>query len=300
MLTIFACPKPFTDPHIATIQRNAITSWTLLRPRPEIILLGGEKGVAEICAELGLRHVPEIARNEFGTPLLSDIFQKGQELATNDILCYVNSDIILMSDFMIAIQTVTSWCRCRQFLVVGRRWDLDLTNPIAFADSTWEDLLRAEVLRAGAPRPANWIDYFVFPKGLFGDIPPFAIGRTTYDNWLIWKARSFGSPVIDASGCVLAVHQNHAYSHHAQGREGIFSGVEARRNAFLAGPETAKLVNGTDACTHVLTEKGVRLALVEKCSLEWLRWELNRRLFLLSPTAAKYWELVKSGIRQLI
>jgi hypothetical protein len=69
MLTIFACPKPFTDPHIAIIQRNAITSWTLLRPRPEIILFGDEPGVTEICKELGLRHVGEVERNEYGTPL---------------------------------------------------------------------------------------------------------------------------------------------------------------------------------------------------------------------------------------
>ena len=39
LLTLFSAPKPFTDPHIALIQYNAIQSWTLL-PDVEIILLG--------------------------------------------------------------------------------------------------------------------------------------------------------------------------------------------------------------------------------------------------------------------
>ena len=42
MLTLFAVPKPFRD-HTAMIQRNAITSWTLLRPHPQIILFGRKR-----------------------------------------------------------------------------------------------------------------------------------------------------------------------------------------------------------------------------------------------------------------
>ena len=30
LITLFSAPKPFIDSHIATIQRNAIKSWTLL------------------------------------------------------------------------------------------------------------------------------------------------------------------------------------------------------------------------------------------------------------------------------
>ena len=50
MLTIFAVPKPFRG-HIGVIQRNAIRSWTLLRPACDIILMGNEEGIAEIAAE---------------------------------------------------------------------------------------------------------------------------------------------------------------------------------------------------------------------------------------------------------
>src|SRR5437868_6839668 len=47
-LTVFATMKHFRG-RAAVHQRNAIRSWTLLRPRPEVILFGDEDGVVQIC-----------------------------------------------------------------------------------------------------------------------------------------------------------------------------------------------------------------------------------------------------------
>src|SRR5512145_940722 len=98
LITLFSAPKPFTDPHIAVIQRNAITSWTLL-PDVEVILLGEETGLAEAAKELGVKHVPNVARNESGTPLISSMFQLARENSNSDLLCIINTDMILMPDF---------------------------------------------------------------------------------------------------------------------------------------------------------------------------------------------------------
>jgi hypothetical protein len=230
MLTIFACPKPFTDPHIAIIQRNAITSWTLLRPRPEIILFADEPGTAEICQELGLRHVPEVVRNEYGTPLLNDIFERAQAAASHRLLCYVNADIILMSDFLPAVRRIPF----RRFLMVGQRWDVDLDHALDFSQPNWEAHLRRYVAKRGVLHPPTGIDYFVFPRGLWGEIPPFAIGRTAWDNWLIYRARAQGAAVVDATRAVMAVHQNHDWSHIPGGEREVWEGPEAQRNRNLA------------------------------------------------------------------
>ena len=53
LITLFSAPKPFTDPHIAMIQRNAIKSWTLLHD-VEVILLGEEAGLDEAARQLGV------------------------------------------------------------------------------------------------------------------------------------------------------------------------------------------------------------------------------------------------------
>lgn len=230
MITLFSTPKPFRG-HIKIIQRNAISSWTRLQPRPDIILFGDDEGTADVANEFGARHVPEVACNEYGTPLVNDLFEKAQRLATADVLCYVNADIILMSDFTQAVAEVGR--RKRRFLMVGQRWDVDVDVPLDF-ELDWEQRLRAHVSRHGQLHPSCGIDYFVFPLGIWGKIPPFAIGRTAWDNWLVYRARDRGAAVVDATRAVTAVHQNHDYTHIPDGIEGVRNGPEAQRNLDLA------------------------------------------------------------------
>ena len=223
MLTILSTPKAFTG-LFAVIQRNAIESWTKLEPRPEIILFGRDPGTAEICDELGLRHVPDVATNAHGTPLLSDMFMTGQALAANPVVCWANADIIFSPTVMRAAQIVTD--HPRPAYLVGRRTDIDQLTPLDFFDG-WSEQLAARARREGERKPANWIDYFMFTRGLFVELPPFAIGRPGYDPWLIWRAADLGADVIDATDYVLAVHQRHDYSH-VGSRAAVFGGVEAR------------------------------------------------------------------------
>ncbi len=268
MLTLFSIPKPFRG-HIATIQKNAIKSWTLLRPECEIILFGDDGGTAEVAKEFGVRHIPEVARNEFGTPLVNDLFVKAQTMTTNNLLCYVNADIILMSDFLPAVQRVK---KKRRFLLVGQRWDIDLDKPWDFEQPDWEERLQAYVTKTGKLHTRGGVDYFVFPRGLYYKIPPFAIGRTTWDNWLIYKARSLGVPVIDAIGSVTAVHQNHDYAHCSGGEIGAWKGPEAKHNLEIAGGY--KCAFALQDATHLLTSKKPKLDLSR-------RW-LSRHLYTLS------------------
>jgi hypothetical protein len=263
MLTLFTTAKPFRA-HIGIIQRNALQSWKALHPQIEIILFGNDEGAAEVAQEFGLRHEPHVACNELGTKRLNYLFARAQAIARHEILCYINCDIILMQDFCRAIERVRA--AHREFLIVGRRWDTEITAPLAFARPNgqsqerhlcfiprvqrdespdwrprdpqaphWEDDLRSLALRRGRKRTADWIDYFAFSRGVYGpDMPPFVL-RVFWDNWLVWKALDSGKPVVDASRAVMAVHQNHDYSHHPQGKPGVWNGEEARRNAQLAG-----------------------------------------------------------------
>ena len=232
MLTIFTTAKPFRG-HIRIIQRNALQSWKALHPEIEIILFGADEGAAEAAQEFGLRHEPQVERNEWGSKRLDYLFAQAQTMARNEILCYINCDIILMQDFWCAIERVRAMHR--EFLMVGRRWDTDITEPLAFERREWAEELRSVASRCGRKCAAEWIDYFAFSRGLYGpDMPPFVL-RVFWDNWLVWKALDSGKPVIDASRAVMAVHQNHDYSYHPQGKAGIWSGEEAGLNGQLAG-----------------------------------------------------------------
>jgi len=252
MFTLFSMPKAFRG-HFGIIQRNAILSWTRIHPRPEIILFGEEDGIAELAREAGLRHVQEVARNEYGTPLMSDLFERAQSLASHNILCYVNADIILPRNFSQAVQRVASWRE--RFLMVGTRFNVDLDEPKIYDSAEQESRLLALVKSQNNPIAIGALDYFVFPRGQVADIPPFAIGRGGWDNWLLWKTRSLGIPLVDVTPVVLAIHQNHDYSYGAEpGHKDVLTGEEVKRNGQLVGRNTCTL----DDITHKLTPQGMR------------------------------------------
>jgi hypothetical protein len=243
MLTLFSTPKPFVG-HIDVIQRNAILSWQRLHPDIEIILVGDDSGAAEICAELAIRHIPQVERNKYGTKYLASIYDRVQEAARHNVLCHVNCDIVLISDFRRAAEVVMQ--KRQQFLMAGRRWDVDVQSPLDFKAAEWESQLRKLSLASGRQRPPQWIDYFLFSKGLYyKKIPEFVIGRPGWDNWLLWYPLSQRVPVIDASSAVLAVHQNHDYSYHPAGEKGVWEGEEARENYRLHEGKFRTLANAT-------------------------------------------------------
>jgi hypothetical protein len=257
MLTLFTLPKPFRG-HINVIQRNAIESWRRLHPDVEIILFGDEEGTREAAQEFRARHEPEIRRYEDGAPLLDSIFSRAQEAARYNTLCYVNCDIVLMSDFRRALElTLASH---KRFLMVSKRWNMDITAPLDFEATDGETRLRTLVCQEGKEQRACSIDYFAFTRNRRLHVPPFAIGRYRYDQWLIWKFLFMHVPVIDASPVVRAVHQNHDYSHLPEvgAKGGVLSeeSEHALRNLRLAGG--ARHLYTIDDATHILESTGMR------------------------------------------
>lgn len=259
MLTLFTVPKPFRD-HIAVIQRNTIQSWLRLEPACQVILFGNEVGVAEVAAEFGLMHIPQVLCNPFRTPLLDGIFRTAQQRARHDLLCYINADIILLGDFVAAVRRMPP----TPFLMAGQRWNVELRKPLDFSAADWEARLRENIKRTGVRGGAAYIDYFVFRRGNWQDLPPFAVGRPRWDNWMIWRARSLGFPVIDATEMVTAIHQDHDYRHVPQGINGTWNGPEANANLLLAG-----------GLAHVFTLKDANRILTTD-GLCRPRWTINR------------------------
>jgi hypothetical protein len=253
MLTLFSTPKPFQG-HIGIIQRNAIQSWMRVHPDVEIILFGDEVGAAEVCREFGLRHVPQVHRNKWGTKLLRGFFEPAQQMARHELLCYINCDIMMMPSFADSIQTVNS--AFRQFLMVGQRWNTDVMVPWDFNHADWDRRLSAFVTERGSLLDATGIDYFVFRRGLYRDMPDLVIGRIWWDHWLIWRARSLRVPVVDATRTVTAVHQNHDYSYHPAGAAGVWQDEQSKKNFELAGGKW-HLYTIEDS-THRITAGGIR------------------------------------------
>jgi hypothetical protein len=261
-------PKAFHG-HIGVIQRNAIASWTRLRPRPEVYLFGEEKGIAEIAAELQIHHLHDIARSEFGTALLDDLLRRAREIAGAAQLCYVNSDIMLQQEFLDGVSKVAE--QLPKYLVVAHRLNVEVAEIIDFS-AGGEGKLRDEVLPRGLPGNHTAIDVFVFPAEVFQQVPPLALGRAWFDQWLIKEARRQNIPVVDVTEVARAIHQNHEYGHIAGGQKGAYWGEEALRNLAIYGgvPHAFTLLD----VTHELRREGrlrrVHLRRARHVAHEWI------------------------------
>ncbi len=213
------------------IQRNAIRSWVALGPEVEIILMGKEAGIAESAAELGVNHRPDVGCNELGTPLISSMFELARQANDSPLLLCINADIILLPGMLEAAHEIA--VQTDQFLAVGQRWDLDLRQSLSI-EPGWVEHLRDEVKQRGRIHPAVGSDYFIFPRMCYTHIPDFVIGRSAWDNWMIYDARRKKIPVVDLTSDALVIHQDHDYSHLPGGKP-PYRLPETMNNIRLAG-----------------------------------------------------------------
>ncbi|MBX3047208.1 MAG: hypothetical protein KF698_09445 [Anaerolineales bacterium] len=230
-LCIFTAPKPFRDPHITTIQRNALGSWLALGDAVDIVLVGNDQGIAEAAAEFGVKHVPTVAVNSHGTPLVSAIFDAARQNSDAAHLVYVNADIIFYPGLVETVQKVAA--QVKDFVLLGRRYDMNITQPLEFT-AGWDARLRAEMHAHGQLHTRGGSDYFAFPRQLYTDMPPFAIGRAGWDNWMMYEANRRNWHAVDSTAEIDIVHQNHDYSH-LQGEHGHQRHVETDENTMLGG-----------------------------------------------------------------
>jgi hypothetical protein len=283
-ITIFTTPKPFASPHIDIIQRNAIQSWSKLGQDIEVILVGNEQGMAQVAAEYRVRHLPDVTCNEYGTPLVSSIFELARQASNSPLLLYVNADILLLPDILRAAHVLLE--RYREFLLVGQRWDLDVRKPLLF-DSNWAIRLREDVLVRGRRHVPAGSDYFLFPRHLFSDLPDFAIGRAGWDNWMIYHAVTQTWPAIDGTHDVMIVHQDHDYGHLPGGRP-HYDLEETSVNAVLGGglrnmymmlDTERELINGRVSRPRFRLARFVRRIerILQPEEQVGLRWQITRR-----------------------
>lgn len=251
LLTLFTAPKPFVDPHIDLIQRNTLRNWLALGDEVEVVVIGDEPGIAEVCREYGIRHLSDVKSNALGTPLISSIFDLARSVNDSPFLAYSNADILLLPDFLEATRDL-SQAKAR-FLAVGQRYDLDVNEPIDFS-GPWSAKLRDRAAMEGQLHTRTGSDYFIYPRACFKKTPDFAVGRAGWDNWMIFYARWQGWPLIDATRAVTVIHQNHDYRH-LPGGVVHYRQPESAVNVELAGGR--RMIFTLEDTTHNLVDQKV-------------------------------------------
>ncbi|RKZ51022.1 MAG: hypothetical protein DRR16_17885 [Candidatus Parabeggiatoa sp. nov. 3] len=157
--TLFTIPQAFENQY-DLMQWNAIKSWTLLNPKPDIFLLGNAPGIASITNELGLYHIPNIDQKSS----ISDIAKWLDRLVNNTILVYINPSVILTEDFAITIQDVYN--NQDHFFLTGQYRTVQTEGAIDFNDNQWQHQLRVMADKQSLPQGQLQDVYLVFTKQL--------------------------------------------------------------------------------------------------------------------------------------
>ncbi len=268
-LTLFTIPKPFRpsqgtgNDQISLIQSNAIGSWQQLAPAVEVVLCGDDEGVAEFAGRHGLRHLAGLRTSPSGTPLVGDAFRRVARESSSGLLAWCNADVILLPDFVAAVERLVSESGLTSFLAFGRRTDLAIDQPLDLSTPAAARQLLHESQQRGSRAPRVCKEYFLFTRDVIESMPDFVVGRGNWDNWMVASARSRGIPVVDLSPCVHAIHQTHGYGHTGRSRlECYVTGTEARENQRLAGGK--HIIRGSCG-TWTLEQDGLR-----RKRLSWL------------------------------
>lgn len=231
-IILTTCPKPFIKSFV-DIQTNAIDSWKALNQvtndvKVHIYLIGNEENIAKAAQIHEINHIPNVKRNERGTPLVSDLFKITKSISLQNkgggreiVYCFVNSDIILLPDFIHTIRTFIINKKNRSFgpwsdldyLMVGQRTDVEFVPRLFKLNNlkvTYDDLNEI-IERDGQLHSPDGMDYFIFSQNTFPFVYDFAIGKLVWDAWLVGNAFRRGLMTIDATNAITAVHQNGAW-----------------------------------------------------------------------------------------
>ena len=130
-------------------------------------------------------------------------------------------------------------------------------------------------------------DYFAYPRTLDFGLPPFAVVRPGWYNWMMCRTLELGVPLIDVTPSATVIHQNHDYRHVTSRTGSDWEGPEADTNRQLAG-WLDRYVHSPSNATHVLAPGGLRRARSPK----HLRAKAEEALAL-KPAAAPVRSLVR-------
>ena len=184
----------------------------------------------------------------------------------SEILMYANADVLFDKSQMLQLERALGEqlppILCRGFLLTGQRIDI-------LEDGTKR-----------LHRPSG-MDYFIFKRGMFRDLPKVVMGRAYCDNALVAYCLRSKIPVIDASYAISVEHQFHDYGHIAGGRTSVWNGEEALENKRVNGLRDFG-PNVLDA-THTLLPDGRIVPNIRKRPQCWGIWNLLTR-------GGKYWK----------
>lgn len=190
-------------------EKNSLLSWTKLDCVNEIVVYTSlETSQILEHPKVVVRTYPKELK-PLDPPSIKDLFLDAIEKTQNQYLCYINSDIIFLSDFCETFKNIKDKYD-KPFQMVGKRrdwenhYDLDILN---LSDEQIKEKVGHMPLRN-----TEHCDYFAFDRKVYADLndkgffPNFFIARGSFDRCMLWLPRQLGYDSIDCSEAIYVIH----------------------------------------------------------------------------------------------
>jgi len=225
-ITILTSCAPFVEGRKVE-QETALHSFAAVNDA-EVIVLGDDAGVAEICSEYGFKHISDLPIGEYigiengGGILMGPAFEAALEVLTGEYVFFINADNILvpteyssqgdLGDFLdrIAHDTYHDFCAWNR----RHEWP-DYHEAYAEDDVTARYTAALDRYCCATGEPLQQIKYgidlYLWPVHLFEKLPklPFAIDGWCYDVWLGYESYKLSKNVFYLKGLIDTVHPTH-------------------------------------------------------------------------------------------
>lgn len=178
---------------------SAVASWQAIGLCP-VVFTNDEH--ARCLASTWGAETSGVLESNHGTPILSDIIGRVNGLASGKARAYINADIVLPSDLMIAVATVSA--HFRSFLLSGCRYNVGASKLLLeVGEMVTHAREQKDIYLSGC-------DYFIWRGDwLDSNLPPLRVARNWFDWWFVGRAKQSGVPVIDGTLAIAAVHPSH-------------------------------------------------------------------------------------------
>ena len=185
-------------------QNNSIESWKKLNCVSNIVAFSSKEEGYDID------YLP-YSQIIMGMPTVSSLFKDILEKYDTEYFCYLNSDILFLSDFCETFNKVKE--KHNSFSVIGQRHNWNSPKALDVPRLSDEEI-KKEVLHDCSLHPKTGVDYFLFSRDVFEgkNIPEFLIARRYFDHWLAHYPRTVNVPVIDATGNIFCIHHEETRS----------------------------------------------------------------------------------------
>lgn len=201
--------KPILGENIKNIQSNSINSWINLPIDKKIIILNKDSSVVDFCNHFEVELITEFESSDLtDLPTFRSMIKSASDFANNDdIIIWSNCDIIFDKTLVDNIIELSSFKK--ELVLVGRRKELKIDRillPFEFDN-----------LYTSSEKMSDYaIDYFIFRKNMFDDLPHFFVARQRFDNYLLsYCIKKYLT--IDCTNTINCFHQSHGHGDPTKG-----------------------------------------------------------------------------------